>query len=107
MVALNLMSCDKNSNSISTQKVNCSDIDGLTAVTAAIINDAEKVVKKEANELSLSEIRASIDTLKLTVEDVRTSKQDPNSTKVYCEANVVLNIPLNTIEDANLSLIHI
>lgn len=104
MVALNLMSCDKNSNSISTQKVNCSNIDGLTAVTAAIINDAEKVVKKEANELSLSEIRASIDTLKLTVEDVRTSKQDPNSTKVYCEANVVLNIPLNTIEDANNAL---
>lgn len=94
MVALNLMSCDKNSNSISTQKVNCSNIDGLTAVTAAIINDAEKVVKKEANELSLSEIRASIDTLKLTVEDVRTSKQDPNIQKFIVKLMLYLTFRL-------------
>ena len=66
-----------------------------TAVSAAF-----SVTSVEAN-ISLSKIRAAIAELAITIDDIRTSKEDPNSTKRFCTGTVRIRIPAATLEDAD------
>lgn len=105
-VSLGLVSCDKKTitNAIETNKIECSDETGTTSVLSIISESAEKAIKEERNDISISEIRAVISSLKLGIKDVRTSKEDPNSTKVFCDAEVTLTTPINMIKEANEGL---
>ncbi|ALF60975.1 hypothetical protein [Psychrobacter urativorans] len=83
-----------------TKKIDCSNKEGLSAVIAALTKDAEQEIKSTNPTVTLSAIRAAINNLAFSIKEVRTSKQDPNSTKVFCEAAFVVNVPVNVIEDA-------
>lgn len=84
-----------------TKKIGCSNEAGLSSVISALTKDAEQEIKSTNSKVSISAIRAAINNLTFSIKDVRTSKEDPSSTKVFCEATFVANIPVNVIEDAN------
>jgi uncharacterized protein YecT (DUF1311 family) len=50
--------------------------------------------------LSKAEIRATIEQLHLSLEDVRTTKNDPNSTKKFCTGTLKLVAPAEVVNDA-------
>jgi uncharacterized protein YecT (DUF1311 family) len=50
--------------------------------------------------LSKSKIRAAVQQLVLTLEDIRTTKKDPNSTKRFCTGTLKLVVPAEMIRDA-------
>lgn len=75
------------------------------AVTLDIVRD---VIIKQASEtdseapaLSKSKIRASVQQLGLSLVDVRTTKDDPNSTKQFCTGRIKLVAPAEMLTDAN------
>lgn len=82
----------------------CSGVDA-SAVTIDIIRDqVRKLVSKQEGDapaLSRSKIRATVQQLKLTLEDVRTTKDDPNSTKQFCTGRMKLVAPAEMVSDAN------
>lgn len=55
----------------------------------------------DAPALSKSKIRASVKQLGLSLVDVRTTKDDPNSTKQFCTGRIKLVAPPDMLEDAN------
>lgn len=50
---------------------------------------------------SLSKIRAAIAQLVVTIEDIRTSKEDPNSTKRFCTGTLRIRFPADALADAD------
>lgn len=57
-----------------------------------IKDEAESGLKNNSN-LDLSKARATLEQIKITVNDVRTTKQDPNSSKKFCTGNIKVSIP--------------
>ena len=87
----------------------CLDPDGQ-AVAVSIIR--EEVEKRAAAELrdsdgrmmtSLANLRASLALIGLTVEDVRTTKEDPDSTRKFCAASLAAAVPETILADAQAS----
>ncbi len=99
-----LNGCDNSKTHNDTSAINCSDEAGISSVIATISDSSEASIKDERNDISLSSIRASLSTLNMSAQNIRTSKVDPNSTKVFCEAEITINPPINLINDANTSL---
>ena len=50
---------------------------------------------------STSKIRAAIAQLVITIEDIRTSKEDPNSTKRFCTGTLRIRFPADVLTDAD------
>ncbi|AJW45538.1 hypothetical protein TK49_13010 [Ralstonia mannitolilytica] len=46
-------------------------------------------------------IRATVDKVVITIEDVLTTKSDPNSTKKFCEGKLKLAVPTEVVQDAD------
>jgi hypothetical protein len=84
----------------------CSGPDA-SAVTLDIVRDqilklaSKKDEDADAPALSKSKIRATVKQLVLSIEDVRTSKDDPNSTKQFCTGKLKLVAPAEMVSDAN------
>ena len=55
----------------------------------------------EANRLDLSKIRALADEVQFDLQDVITTKNDPNSTKKFCEGYLSIRVPDGTLTNAN------
>lgn len=51
--------------------------------------------------ISKSKVRAAIAQLSIMLEDVRTAREDPNSTKRFCEATLKIRFPAGLIDDAD------
>lgn len=85
------------------KKIDCSDPDGLSLIQGIVSEATEKAIKRETDE-PLSSIRASVEGLGMSIADVRTAKTDPDSTKIFCEANLEVKIPAKTKQDAQASL---
>lgn len=100
-----LNGCDnlKTANS-STPTVNCSDNAGISTVISTLADDSERSIKQERDDISLQTIRANLSTLNMNVQNIRTSKTDPGTTKIFCEAEIIISPPMNLIHDANTSL---
>lgn len=98
---LSLISCDKLT---SKPKIECTNEAGSGLLISKISQEAEKAIKDEKGDVSLSAIRAAINSLNFSTKNIRTSKQDPNSTKVFCETEFVITTPLNVTNDANTAL---
>lgn len=92
----------------------CSQITGASnscsggdasAVTLDIVREQiRKLVAQTGDDspaLSKSKIRATVRQLALTLEDVRTTKDDPNSTKQFCTGTLKLVTPPSMVDDAN------
>ena len=101
ILSLLLVGCNK------PPAFSCSS-DDAKSVVLTIISD--RVTKATTNALgesasetqtTASKIRASVAQLKFVLEDVRTSKEDPNSTKKFCQATLKVVVPLGIIADAD------
>ncbi|WP_137786181.1 lysozyme inhibitor LprI family protein [Sphingomonas sp. 3P27F8] len=68
-------------------------------------NSVENLKNKDGEEgapqVGLSKIRAVISALVVNLEDIRTSKEDPNSTKKFCTASLVVGFTPRLISDAD------
>lgn len=85
-------------------KIDCSNEAGLSALQNIIIEAVEMQMRSNNGDLTLSSVRASIAKIGMAVESIRTSKNDPNSNKVFCEGKLTLSLPSDLIEDARASL---
>jgi hypothetical protein len=63
----------------------------------------EKSIKNEGS-FDLAEIRDAIADLQVGFEEIRTSKEDPNSTKVFCQATLRITPSEETTDDAETVL---
>lgn len=96
-----LAGCDS-----SPSPVDCSDQSAIDAVTAAIKEGIEasaetRVKNADGTPLVLtSKIRSAIGQLKFSLEAIRTTKEDPESTKRYCTGKLKIVYGLNIIKDA-------
>ena len=74
-------------------------------VTLGIVRDQVIKLAGEAGDdepaLSKAKIRATVRDLKLSLEDIRTSKDDPNSSKTFCTATIKLVAPAQMVIDAD------
>jgi uncharacterized protein YecT (DUF1311 family) len=86
--------------------VSCSDDDAKSALEAAIRENLEKVTIDRAKAedgsqpISNSAIRASIANIKLVIENIRTTKEDPDSTKRFCTGSLKIVFSTKTFSDA-------
>ncbi len=89
------------------QEVACGS-DDSKSVVASILKDAlvRKVTSDFANQtanvnVDSASIRATIEKLTFTLEDVLTTKSDPNSTKKFCSATVKVSVPSDVVANAD------
>lgn len=98
--ALVVGACDK----LGTATSSCSSADA-SAVTLDIIRDEiirrAGEVGEDGPQILKSKIRASVKQLKMSLEDIRTSKDDPNSSKKFCTATVKVIAPAQMVLDAD------
>ncbi len=96
-----LESCDKQE-----AKVNCSSESANKLISEEITKEVENKLadQKYTNTgeyiLDKSKIRASLEQIKIVVESIRTTKEDPNSTKKFCSSILKVTIPNNMLTDA-------
>lgn len=93
-----LNACD-----ISGGKVACSDENGIQVLRSLVGEEIEKSLKNQ-ELFDLANIRASIAALPMSFEEIRTSKEDPNSTKVFCQATFRITPSVETMKDAETVL---
>jgi uncharacterized protein YecT (DUF1311 family) len=96
-----LASCDK------VASISCDSPDAKNVITSLIADELVKASKAKAGEEDVedqsleSKVRATVAQLKLDIEDIRTTKSDPDSTKKFCEGSLKVVVPLNMIADAD------
>jgi uncharacterized protein YecT (DUF1311 family) len=85
----------------------CASDSSREAITSLV---REEVAKAAEAELALedgsrmsaaSKVRATVAELKVLIEDIRTTKKDPDSTRRFCAGTAKVVIPLNMIQDAD------
>ena len=95
-----LASCDKFTGSASS----CTSEDAKSVTVSLIKDQIIKLVKVRnsdgSEQLSSSKVRAALSELQLSLDDIRTSKNDPNSTKKFCMGTIKLVAPANVVTDA-------
>jgi len=98
-LGLALAGCEKHS-------VDCTD-DSATTTTIGIVRDAlesatAKAMQNDESSSSapLSKIRAAIAQLVISIDDVRTTKKDPDSTKRFCTGTLKVRFPAAALDDA-------
>lgn len=95
---ISLTGCSKN-------KVACSRQEGVVLVGQIISEAAEKSLTEqkgtEGNPVfDAATVRATLGQIAITMENIRTSKEDPNSTKVFCEGSINITIPTDLLKRA-------
>lgn len=96
-----LSSCSK------LMETSCSDQASKDALEAAVRAGLEDLTLKRAKDengdylISASSIRASIGKVKLILEDIRTTKEDPDSTKRFCTGTLKIVFSPETFESAD------
>lgn len=104
---LALSGCDS-LTSVVGGKVDCLNSDGHATAISVVKAEAEKKLAEATDDegnkfLSKSKIRAALEQVKIAFEDVRTSKEDPNSTKKFCVGKIKLTFPTDMIADADVT----
>jgi uncharacterized protein YecT (DUF1311 family) len=56
---------------------------------------------QQTQPISMAKIRAAINELVLSISDIRTSKEDPNSTKRFCTGALKIRFPANVLSEAD------
>lgn len=102
VASLILAGCDKLSTSSS-----CSSESAHILIKQKLVEQVEKKVSEEKYSntgefiFDKAKIRAALDQLQITVESVRTTKEDPNSSKKFCSAVLKVTVPSSMLADAN------
>lgn len=100
MLAAGLSACNK-------QPVQCTAASAQSPVVDIVKEQLERSVGKSMRQgkgghiASLSKIRAAIAQLTFAIEDIRTSKEDPNSTKRFCTGTLRIHFPADVLSDAD------
>ena len=104
-ILVGLSGCDKGLDFISSKGVKCGDEDSLALVKSLLEDSAQSSVKSIASNegvvIDSAALRASTSQIKFDLADVRTSKTDPNSTKVFCVAALSTTMDSDTIDRAD------
>ena len=99
-VLLLLTACDKLPFG-QTNAASCGSQDAQQLLKDIVNETAEKAIKNDQLPVDLSKARAALAQLNITVDNVRTTKKDPNSTKQFCTGTIKVSVPtemLNNIE---------
>ncbi len=100
VLLLSLSACNKKA------AVECTAGSAQEQVVGIVKEQLEKLIAKRAqgpdgnSQTSLSKIRALIGQLQITIDDIRTSKEDPSSTKRFCTGTLAITVPAEAIADA-------
>ena len=104
-ILIGLSGCDKGSSAISDNTVKCGDDGSLQLVKSLLEDNTQSHVKNIAsNEGVITDsaaLRASAGQVDFTLSDIRTSKTDPNSTKVFCVAALSTTLNSELVDRAN------
>lgn len=85
----------------------CASDSSKEVITAIVREQIEKAAEADltgedgARMSAASKIRATVAELKVLIEDIRTTKKDPDSTKRFCAGTAKVVIPLAMIQDAD------
>jgi uncharacterized protein YecT (DUF1311 family) len=88
-------------------QVQCSSSDATTTTISLLKEALEKETYTRASgadnsqSVSKSGIRAAIAQIVFTIDDVRTTKQDPNSTKRFCQGTLKIRFPAEDLSNAD------
>lgn len=79
-------------------KATCSSPEGIELVGKIISDDAEKSLLDQkfidgSPIFDAASVRATLSKTSIAVENIRTSKEDPNSTKIFCEGSIKITVP--------------
>lgn len=97
-----LSACDKQMS-----ESNCSSETAYKLIGQTIIEAVEKQTASDKySDMGIfifdkAKIRASLNQLQIAVESVRTTKEDPNSSKKFCSATLKVTIPTSMLADAD------
>lgn len=98
-----VMSCDR----LAKPELTCGKEDAVATTLSAVTERMEKQIKKALRRddgtsvVPLAKVRATLKQLKLSIQDIRTSKEDPNSTKKFCTGRFRVVIPQEVVDDAD------
>ncbi len=87
--------------------LDCSSEDAKSTIAGIVSDEIQKATKSALGSSAdpavsaESKLRATVALLKITIDDIRTTKSDPNSTKRYCEGTLKVVMPLSMINDAD------
>lgn len=102
-VILSLVGCDKIST-LTQKSVDCNDpaaIDLVKTTFHKAILNATKDSVQNSNNIDSANLRATINQITLLLDDIRTSKKDPQSTKNFCVGSLKATINDDIISRAN------
>lgn len=96
-------------NVLQAKKTTCSDQAGQAVIHDLMKKGIEDELKAYLaddgrKKFDLAKIRASVSQLSYSLQSIRTAKEDPNSSKVFCEAEFAVTFPAKVLDDANTAL---
>ncbi len=103
-----LSGCDK--GKAFSSEDSCSSDTAKSTIRDLLVTAVEDSAREEnkrsasnpdALRFDLAKIRATTSQIGIDLADVMTSKNDPNSTKKFCEAKITFSIPTTVLQDAN------
>ena len=92
---------------IGAQPVGCTAESAAEPVIGIVREQLEKRLTSELKDsdggrlVSVANIRAAIAQLTIKLDDLRTSKEDPDSTKRFCTGSLVVRLPSEILSDAD------
>lgn len=84
----------------------CTNEDAISTTLEVVSAQVEKRVRNSLKRddgsavVGLAKIRATLKQMRLSIADIRTSKEDPNSTKKFCTGRFKVVVPQEVLEDA-------
>ncbi|WP_326519355.1 lysozyme inhibitor LprI family protein [Acinetobacter sp. CAAS 2-6] len=104
-----LVGCDQ--LPMGKSKIQCNDENSKTLVKEIVVEQLQHKTSASVKELiasggqavDMAQLRNTITQLEMNVADVRTSKEDPQSSKKFCEAVLSVSLPASFIQQANQS----
>lgn len=105
---LAVVGCDKVSEKIAGKsKIECSDPDAknlvIDSMQKAINSSAKGYASSFEKPTSGSSIRAGINQIKMNLDHIRTSQDDPQSTKNFCKGTLTVTLPAKLIQNADIT----
>ena len=101
---LGLSSCDKVS-SLTSSGASCGDDTSIALINSLIEEKLQTEVKDVASyedvRIDSAGLRASASQVKFVLDDIRTTKKDPNSTKEFCTATLITSLDADMIKRAD------
>ena len=101
---LGLSACDKVST-MTQSGTSCGDASSLELVNSLLTDNLQAQVRSVASyedtRIDSASLRASANQVSFRLDDVRTTKKDPNSTKQFCSATLTTTLDADMIKRAN------